>query len=402
MLANLDRNYHSYYQLKYKEKDISIESLQSVLDKRSAILEYFLSDSILYVFVLKKQSIDNLSIKLNFPVIDEVIKFRESLQNIDINNYISSASSLYKILIKPVEQKISNTKNLIIIPDGILYYLPFEALLSEKVKIKEDINYSGLPYLVKKFNISYLFSTSFLQPRTETRKNSYSFAGFAPVFSDKNNGLIKKIKNDSTIAQLKRAIEINNKKYSELPETKNEVEGILALFKKNNLSGIDFISENAKEEVLKSDSMKNYYFIHIATHGFINEEKPKLSGIIFTDQNNSPGQDGILYPDEIYNLNLNADLVVLSACESGLGKVIKGEGIIGLTRGFIYAGAKNIVVSLWQVADKSTSELMIEFYKEILSGKNFSTALREAKLKLIRGGKYSYPLEWSPFILIGK
>ena len=109
-----------------------------------------------------------------------------------------------------------------------------------------------------------------------------------------------------------------------------------------------------------------------------------------------------MYSDEIYNLNLNADLVVLSACESGLGKIVKGEGIIGLTRGFIYSGARNIVVSLWQVADKSTSELMIEFYRNILDGKSYSSSLREAKLKLIKDGTYSYPLEWSPFVLIGK
>ena len=247
-----------------------------------------------------------------------------------------------------------------------------------------------------------MYSTSFLQNETKKLDDHYSFVGFAPVFADENSKRGKKPDNDSTISQLKRAVEINDKTYSELPETKREVEGILDLFRKKKLPGLDFISENAKEEIVKSEMMKNYSFLHIATHGFMNEEKPKLSGIIFTNKNNSPGEDGILYSDEIYNLNLNADLVVLSACESGLGKIVKGEGIVGLTRGFIYSGARNIVVSLWQVADKSTSELMIEFYRNILAGKSFSSSLREAKLKLIKDGTYSYPLEWSPFVLIGK
>jgi CHAT domain-containing protein/Tfp pilus assembly protein PilF len=404
LLENLEKNYLSYYQLKYKEKDVSVENLQKMLDNQSAILEYFLSDSVLYIFVLSNQNLEEETVILDKPVTEIVRLFRQSLQNLEFENYISSALSLYKILIRPIEKKISNSKNLIIIPDGILYYLPFEAMLSEKVdvNVNEDINFSEFPYLVKKFNTSYLFSASFLKEETKRPDDNYSFVGFAPVFAGDNSQQKKKTMNDSTVAQLKRAIEINDKTYSELPETKHEVEGILDLFRKKKLSGLNYISENAKEEMIKSEIMKNYSFLHIATHGFMNEEKPKLSGIIFTNKNNSSGEDGILYSDEIYNLNLNADLVVLSACESGLGKIVKGEGIIGLTRGFIYSGARNIVVSLWQVADKSTSELMIEFYRNILDGKSFSSSLREAKLKLIKDGTYSYPLEWSPFVLIGK
>jgi CHAT domain-containing protein len=112
-----------------------------------------------------------------------------------------------------------------------------------------------------------------------------------------------------------------------------------------------------------------------------------------------------LYSGEIYNLKLNADLVVLSACETGLGKIQQGEGIIGLTRALLYAGAKNIIVSLWEVADESTSDLMVNFYKNTLAGKgqlSYSEALRNAKLKMIGEGKYAHPLYWSPFILIGK
>ena len=401
LLENLEENYPAYYELKYKEKEISIENLQMMLNKQSVIIEYFLSDTSLYIFTLSNENIDATTIQLNTPVTEMVRQFRLSLHNLDFEKYISSASSLYNILIKPVEKTISGKENLFIIPDGMLYYLPFEALLTGSVNISDDINFSDLPYLINSFNISYLPSAAFLQEAKKKSETQLSFAGFAPVFAD-DASLNKKINNELLVNQLKRAVEINDKTYSELPESKREVEGVLDLFLNKNQKGINFISDEAKEEVIKSDIIIRYSFLHIATHGFINEEKPKLSGIIFTDKNNPPGEDGVLYSSEIYNLNLNADLVVLSACESGLGKIVKGEGLIGLTRGFIYSGAKNIIVSLWQVADKSTSELMIEFYRNILEGKSYSSSLREAKLKLIKEGYYSYPLEWSPFVLIGR
>ncbi|RPI73920.1 MAG: CHAT domain-containing protein [Ignavibacteriales bacterium] len=400
LLENFEKNYPSYYQLKYKGKDVSVESLQKMLDDESAIIEYFLSDTTLYTFILSSDNLDISTVKLDKPLSETVIQLRQSLQNLDFENYISSSSSLYKILIKPVEKKISGKENLFIIPDGIIYYLPFEALLFENVDINNP-DFSELPYLINSFNISYLSSSAFLQEENKNPGTQFSFAGFAPVFDDDNPNSNTKKNNIETVSQLKRAVEINDKIYSELPESKIEVEGISDLFKMKNLPSSIFISEEANEEVIKSDDMNKYSFLHIATHGFINEEKPKLSGIIFTDKNNSPNEDGILYSSEIYNLKLNADLVVLSACETGLGKIVKGEGIIGLTRGFIYSGARNVLVSLWQVADKSTSELMIEFYKNVLDGKSYSSSLRTAKLKLIKDGKYSYPLEWSPFVLIG-
>ena len=399
LLENLEKNYPSYYQLKYKEKEISVENLQKMLYNKSVIVEYFLSDTTLYIFTLSQQALEAVTIKLDTPVSEIVKQFRQSLQNLEFESYITSASSLYNILIEPIVEKIPNAKNLIIIPDGILYYLPFEALIAEKVNIN-DLSFSELPYLINLFNISYLSSTAFQQEENKKLETQNSFAGFAPVFAD-DSQMNKKINDALLVSQLKRAVEINDKIYSELPESKLEVEGISNLFEMKNLSSSIFISDDAKEEVIKSDDMSSYNFLHIATHGFINEEKPKFSGIIFTNKNNSPEEDGVLYSSEIYNLNLKADLVVLSACETGLGKIVRGEGIIGLTRGFIYSGTRNIVVSLWQVADKSTSELMIEFYKNILDGKNYSSALREAKLKLIKEGTYSYPLEWSPFVLIG-
>jgi CHAT domain-containing protein len=162
------------------------------------------------------------------------------------------------------------------------------------------------------------------------------------------------------------------------------------------------LERRASEASLKSSRLDDYRYVHFATHGLVNEPKPKLSGLMLAPVD-SPQEDDILYLGEIYNLSLNADLVVLSACETGVGKLVKGEGLIGLTRGFLYAGAANLLVSLWQVNDASTANLMIDFYQNLLAGKSKAAALREAKLRLLeQQTKYAKPYHWAPFVLIGK
>ena len=142
--------------------------------------------------------------------------------------------------------------------------------------------------------------------------------------------------------------------------------------------------------------------MHFATHGLLNEKNPRLSGLVLARDDTSK-EDGVLRLGEVYNLRLAADLVVLSACETGLGQVARGEGTIGLTRGFLYAGAASALVSLWQVSDATTSDLMVDFYDAMLRGTDKPTALREAKRRLIRRQpEYAKPYYWAPFILIGR
>ena len=163
-----------------------------------------------------------------------------------------------------------------------------------------------------------------------------------------------------------------------------------------------FLKTNASEKNFKDQSTVNYRFVHLATHGFVNEEKPGFSGLLLSPDETS-SEDGILYLAEVYNLQLNAELMTLSACETGLGKIARGEGLIGLTRGFLYAGAQNLLVSLWKVNDASTSRLMIDFYEDLLNGNSKSAALQTAKLNLINSdAKYADPYYWAPFVLIGR
>ena len=187
----------------------------------------------------------------------------------------------------------------------------------------------------------------------------------------------------------------------ELPGTESEVKEISQLFSAKNLKSTVLTRQQADEKKVKDVDLKNFSYLHFATHGIVDETNPDLSRIyLYTS---SESEDGNLYAGEIYNMDLNANLVTLSACQTGLGKISKGEGVIGLSRALVYAGSKNVIVSFWSVADQSTESLMKKFYRQVLDtpSQNFSRSLREAKLYLITEDKYSSPHYWAPFILIG-
>jgi CHAT domain-containing protein len=277
-----------------------------------------------------------------------------------------------------------------------------------------------LPYLVRKYNISYSYSANLFCktfPKEPTTKIEYTdlndWLAFAPVFDDYNTAgltmrtreLLKQLDTEFDDTTGTRGILIYGGYVSPLPGTEREVKEIFKQFCDKDKKALVQINQNANEDFIKSGELRKYRLLHLATHGFVNTSKPELSGILLA-QDTTLKEDGILYSGEIYNLKLNADLTVLSACETGLGKLIKGEGLIGLTRALLYAGTKNIIVSLWKVADDSTSDLMIDFYKNLLEAKQekqeFSEVLRQAKLNMINEGKYAHPFYWSPFILIGK
>jgi len=186
-----------------------------------------------------------------------------------------------------------------------------------------------------------------------------------------------------------------------LPGTESEVKEISQLFASRNFKNTIFIRQQADEKVAKSGTLKDYSYLHFATHGIVDERSPELSRIFL--QSNSDSEDGNLFTGEIYNLELNANLVTLSACQTGLGKISKGEGVIGLSRALVYAGAKSIIVSFWSVADESTAQLMADFYRQMLEHpeSNYSQNLRNAKLALMKTEKYNSPYYWAPFVLIG-
>lgn len=400
-VSRLGKKYPRYYHLKFSSPRVSIRQIQyTMLNNNTGLISYFKGDSTLYIFAVTKHGYHIKTEKIDSGFVRNIRSFRKAIVNSDYNSYTQEASFLYKLLLVPATDALKK-KNLIIIPDGILGYLPFGSLISSpapKVKDANYRNYSTLHYVVMNHNISYNYSAMFLSELQNRPKNkdSKEFLGVAPVFD--NNDYHGK---DSVRYGMAKPL-------SPLPASETEVKDIYNLFEKKRGPWRLVLSDNSKillrdqatESYLKSDNISQYRYIHLATHAFVNENNPELSGVVLARKPGSK-QDGILYSGEIYNLKLNADLVVLSACETALGKLVKGEGIMSLTRSFLYAGASNVIVSLWNVTDKSTSILMINLYKKMLQKHSISSSLADAKRDLILKTAYSAPVYWSPFILTG-
>ena len=187
-----------------------------------------------------------------------------------------------------------------------------------------------------------------------------------------------------------------------LAGTRAEATQISTLAKQSGNPADVWLDFDAAENNLQTRDLTKYRVMHIATHGLLNAEHPQFTGVVLSLVGNKNG-DGFLRTEEVFNLKLNHPLVILSACETGLGREKRGEGVIGLTRAFMYAGAPTVGVSLWSVADNSTAQLMSDFYKSFLgkNGVSPTAAMRQAQLNMIAGKKYAAPFYWSPFVLNG-
>jgi CHAT domain-containing protein/Tfp pilus assembly protein PilF len=405
LIKSFERNFPKYYKIRYSKNTITPENVQEKLDDKTAVIEYFQGEDVIYVYCLSDNDYEVLELDIDSSFANTVDLFYKSIKKIDGRQYLKAASLLYYDLIAPIENLITNKSSLIIIPDGILYSIPFEALIKLPA---ENYNFSAQDYFINRYTISYNYSSSLYFTCSNSvvnRAKRYDFAGFAPVFDDKHE-IAENFMNEISVYR-----SVNNEDYrflkndgqlNELPNSESEIEHIIDLFENKHKHAIGYLREQANENKFKS-VIKDYKIIHLATHSFVNSDNPKFSGIILAQPEDSIfTEDGTVYSNEIYNLDLNADLVVLSSCESGIGKLVKGEGMMALTRGFLYAGADNIITSLWKVLDQSTSALMQKFYENVLNDMSYSHALREAKLSMINDSKTAFPLNWSGFVLIGQ
>jgi len=400
LMDTFERSYPKYHTLKYQVKFPSPQEIQANLSGNSRMLEYFVGQTFVFTFLISPDGYLCKTLPYPDSVITAVNTFQNSLQELNFGGYTNSAVILYDLLIKPVESEIKTAGNLTIIPDGILNYLPFEALLASQKADKSEIDFTGLDYLLRSYTVSYHFSGAlWLQSGgKKSHLHPTRLLAAAPVFASSTQD---NTPNSSVAGKMHRkTTSLDSSKLMPLPESKNEVLGIKKLFQQKGLLTKVLLFNQASENKFKSGVSEDYNFIHLATHGLINDEHPELSGLVFSPDSNST-EDGVLYSRETYTLQLDADLVVLSACESGIGPIVQGEGIMGLTRGFFYSGARKILVSLWQVNDRSTTDLMIRFYRKLLQNEDPAAALRNAKMEMINGRRFAYPLEWSPFILFG-
>lgn len=387
LIKSFEQKYPGYYKLKLNQKIVGIAELQEkALTNNTVLLEYFIGKETIYIFSISQNDLQ-ISI-VNIP--EDFEDWVQDLSSLFSNppqseNFIDECKSFSKlswklseILLKePLQISPSSTNRLIIIPDGILAYLPFEVLSTNMPK-ENPINFSSdyFSYLISKYSVSYSYSSTLLttQFRVKDRSKLKSFIGYAPTFGKETNSNSRGCTDDEQYT---------------LHCNKNEVESINDLFNGDILTGT---KANVSSFL---DQAENYRIIHLATHACSDAEDVNQNKIWFSDD--------YLSNTELNNLSLNSELAVLSACETGTGKLAKGEGILSLSRGFILAGCPSTLTSLWSVDDCTTSDIMIGYYNYLKSGLTKDVALRLAKIDHLSSTDNSgtHPYYWAAFIQSG-
>ena len=416
---------------------------QKVLDDGTVLLEYSLGTDSSYLFAVTgstvalfklspRSNLDKLATDFRAQLIppklqrrivgiDVVADQQRGLGLVqgpseDLAAFVAAANALYKAAVEPATSAFGD-KRLLVVADGALNYIPFEAL----VKSTEATDYSSLSYLIKTNEIVYAPSASVV---AAIRQQRGSVSGKSillvadPIFNSSDPRLkgnsaaqatgqtrglglgLESAINDVTDS----AVSAGGLQLARLAGTRVEAEEIAKIARTGGGQPDLWIDLNASEDNVRTRDMNNYRVIHIATHGLLDAQRPQFTGVVLSLVGNKTN-DGFLRTDEIFNLRMNPALVMLSACETGLGKEKRGEGVIGLTRAFMYAGAPTVGVTLWSVADKSTAELMTDFYRRFLgsgASASASSAMRDAQLSMISAKKYSAPFYWAPFVLVGE
>lgn len=390
----LEEEFADYYDLKYSNTMQSAADIQKQLHKKEALIEYVITEtdslSHLYTFLIthnKKELLQHKIDSKDLRALETVFRFMSTpnyifTRNEDSKEFCEAANELYKLLIHPIRKELTN-KNIIVIPDGQLNYIAFDGLLTSLPDTSKVVDFSKLNYLINEFNVSYANSANILIKNRNTKRtlNNNTLA-FAPEYNSEK-------------------VELSNASYTlmPLPGVKKEVEEIASTVKTKIFEG-----DNASEENFREKS-KNYDILHLAMHAYINDSLPAYSRLAFSPRDNEPNlqKDGWLNTADIYNLNLNARLTVLSACNTGVGKLQKGEGIMSLARGFLYAGCPSIIMSLWEVEDQAGTKIMTSFYKNLKRGKTKDEALRLAKISYLENSnsRLAHPHYWMSFKSIG-
>jgi len=393
MVKRFETDHPDYYALKYDNSSISVKDLQKELKGDQVLVEYALSDSTLYSFIvgpnlfkMNKLCLKNGELERSINNIRTSLKTNHFADNSMkyYQDYILAAHQLYQIMIEPFENLIDK-KRLIIVPEGRLAYVPFGVLLKNKGDL-ERLDYRNLNYLIRHHAISYQNSATIAYKRSDKRSSlslSNKLIAFAPSYHNVSDSIL-----------ITRQVH-KNKLYP-LPGAIVEVKNITKI-----IEGEMYVNDFATETSFKEQA-DNYDILHLAMHTILDDDNPMYSKLVFSQPGDSLN-DGLLNAHEIYNMNLNAKMVVLSACNSGDGKFLKGEGVMSLARGFFYSGCPSLVMTLWTVEDLSGSTLMSSFYKFLSQSFPKDVALQQAKLDYLESADplKSHPYFWSGYVAIG-
>lgn len=418
LIEQLEQNYPQYLQLKYDLQTVSVSVLQKDLQENTVVISYFIGPEMGYIFVVTPDEYQVIPFEIPADIDQQIKGYLSSIHAQNFAEFTHQSYDLYCLLIQPIEDLIfdpfvQELRQLVILPSASLHYLPFETLISRPPETAIPA-FHQLDYLLNKFQIQYHYSaTLYHQSLKQGMENTASlnapskedgidFMGFAPIYTSDKEATQEALRNLASDYSrwATRSDALQNGTLAPLPFSEKEVQSIEALFAQKGMNGQSFLYDTATKEHFKTFATKAKY-LHIAAHGLTNDEFPKLSGIVFhPNEEASEIQDSVLSMGEMYQLQLQADLVVLSSCESGIGTLAKGEGMMAMNRGFLHAGAKNVIYTLFKVLDKPSSELCEALFEGILEGKSYSEALRQAKLALIQREDVD-PKSWSGFVLLG-
>lgn len=360
ILKQIEEQYPSYFALKYQHQPSNINQIKTQLKPSQNVLEFFVSGDEVYGFLISNKGLMYKKLDLTEEVVNsqvaEILNFTKGEEE-DLAVFQKTAYYLYQKLIAPFEIDLS--EEIIVIPDGNLVRLPFEVLLTEAVETQRSV--AKLPYWIKKHCLSYHYAASLLFDEKNAWFKGSDWVVFAPDFQDEPD-----FQDKNTLSFFEKNIKKEN------------------VFKGNQATKANF-----------QEKMKSCHVLHINTHGVANDSIGDLSYLRLSDAN--------FYSAELYANKIKADLVTLSACQTANGELRYGEGAVGLTLGFLYAGAKSVVSSLWNVNQQSTGAFMQQFYERLLNEKQPNNkALRAAKLAIIEDNpNLAHPKYWAAFVLIG-
>ncbi|MGB3780238.1 MAG: CHAT domain-containing tetratricopeptide repeat protein [Tunicatimonas sp.] len=397
LIKRLETEYPNYYQLKYDTEVVSLKKLQRDLPPDATLLSFSYGDSTLYTFAIRSDEVQWQTTPLDSSFHRSLANVLRSVSQYDyqqandlsaFKTFTQDAHGLYQTLLAPWLTAETETEQLIIIPDGLLGYLPFDVLLTEAVA-PARVDYQSLPYLVRKLPVSYEYSATLLTSIAPPPEDSpYPYLGFAPSYPEAPLAESREVR---TTLDGKR-LGLGQLRYN-----REEIDFAAQLFR-----GQTFVNEAATEARFKQHAPQSSV-LHLSMHAYANNENDDFSGLIFTQQSDTVREDGFLHANELYNLALNAELAVLSACETGIGTLAPGEGIMSLGRAFKYAGCPNVTMSLWNADDRSTSQIMQHFFGQLHGGAAKDQALRTAKLDYLDGARsaQAHPYYWAAFVQVG-
>ena len=392
LIVVFEKLYPVYYAIKYDTHVAAFNDIPRIMGRNGNYINYVLSDTLLYTFVANRKQQKLLVTRVDSSFFTDLRKFRGLLSmplstdnaTDKFKEYQTIGYRLYKTLVDPIRSFLISDK-LFISPDNILSYLPFETLPTSNDSISSN-NYKDISYLMNSYDISYTYSATFLADAMKKEiAGTNKLIAFAPDYPDQID-----------IQSVLMARQAGMGVLHDLPYARLEAKYVAEL-----TGGKLYENSAARESVYKSESGK-YDIIHLAMHTLLNDKDPMLSTLIFSKLTDSI-QDGYLKMYEIYGIPLKAKMVVLSSCNTGTGLMFSGEGILSLARGFIFSGSQSVVMSMWEIEDKSGTEIVELFYRNLLKGYTKSVALKRARTAFLADADRlrSHPYFWSALVVYG-